>query len=92
MGGATASISVQVELQLWLRTCVGKGHAEEVPLRPETVTVQLPPGSTVQDLLNALGLSTEWIGLVVREGKAIFSEEKLQHGDKVTLFPPLSGG
>ena len=87
------TITVEVELQLWLSTQAGQADACKVPpTAAQRVTVELPEGSTVEDLVRKLNMPVEWVGLVVRDGKAIPTVEKLRHGDKITLFPPLSGG
>lgn len=55
--------------------------------------VELPPGSTVESLLQKLevGLAPEHLLLAVN-GRVVAPELTLQEGDQVNLMPAMSGG
>jgi sulfur carrier protein len=54
--------------------------------------VRLSAGSRVCDLLASLGISEDDVGiLMVNRADGRF-DQLLQHGDVVTLIPPIGGG
>jgi len=52
--------------------------------------VELPEGSTVRELLSALGLREGIV--VVRERKILREEERLEEGDRLRILPVAIGG
>jgi sulfur carrier protein len=59
---------------------------------PADAKVRLAAGSRVTDLLEALGISTDDVGvLMVNRADGRFDQE-LQDGDVVTVIPPIGGG
>lgn len=64
--------------------------------------IELPEGSTVADLLKAIGLpeALEELergrGIVLRNGRNVLTskgpDEPLSDGDTVVIFPPAGGG
>jgi len=48
-------------------------------------------GSTVKQLMKELGLSSENF-VISRNGEIVLGDEKLANGDRVRLFPVISGG
>ena len=55
--------------------------------------LELPDGSTVHDVWQALGLGDEPAGLLWARNKAYVSPEApLADGDEIALIPPVSGG
>jgi len=52
--------------------------------------VELPEGSTVRELLSALGLREGIV--VVRERKILREEERLGEGDRLRILPVAIGG
>jgi sulfur carrier protein len=60
--------------------------------QPAGGTVRLAAGSRVSDLLDALAISTDDVGvLMVNRADGRF-DQLLQNGDVVTLIPPIGGG
>jgi sulfur carrier protein len=60
--------------------------------QPEGAKVQLAAGSRVTDLLDALGIPTDDVGiLIVNRADGRF-DQQLQNGDVVTVIPPMGGG
>lgn len=77
-------MTVEVNLELVL--------AELVPGGQRRMTVTLPDGATVDDLTARLRIPADYTGMVLRDGQLIGGGAVLRDGDRVTLFPPLSGG
>ena len=48
-------------------------------------------GKTMKQLMKELGLSSENF-VLSRNGEIVLEDEKLANGDKVRLFPVISGG
>ncbi|MGE5587162.1 MAG: MoaD/ThiS family protein [Clostridia bacterium] len=66
-----------------------------VAMRPglaEKMELDLPEGATVGDALAAAGLVQGLWGIVIVGGKVAGASTKLSPGDKVAVFPPVSGG
>ncbi|MGE5593944.1 MAG: MoaD/ThiS family protein [Betaproteobacteria bacterium] len=66
-----------------------------VAIRPglaETTEIELPEGASVGDALAAAGLPQGLWGIVVIGSRVGTASTKLSPGDKVTVFPPVSGG
>jgi sulfur carrier protein len=60
--------------------------------QPEGAKVRLTTGSRVTDLLDALGIPTDDVGiLIVNRADGRF-DQQLQNGDVVTVIPPMGGG
>ena len=60
--------------------------------RPEGAKVRLAAGSRVNDLLDALGISMDDVGiLIINQSDGRF-DQPLRNGDEVTLIPPIGGG
>ncbi len=58
----------------------------------EPFTLQLPRGSTVDDLLAELKLGRDEARLVFIEHTARPGDHVLQDGHKAAIFPPIAGG
>lgn len=56
------------------------------------ITVELPPGATVADLLERLGIPKDHAKMCVVDGQQSALDRVLQAGSSVALFPPLAGG
>lgn len=81
-----AKIKISVQLHTILQI--------ETPEGPEKIiTVELPAGSSMNDLLSALNiqLTGDQI-LLVLNGRTAESGAILQDGDRVNLMPAISGG
>jgi sulfur carrier protein len=60
--------------------------------QPEGARVRLAAGSRVNDLLDALGISMDDVGiLIINQSDGRF-DQLLRNGDVVTLIPPIGGG
>lgn len=53
-----------------------------------SVTVQLPPGATVRDALDASGMTAG--GAVGVFGKVVGAQTRLKDGDRVEIYRPLA--
>ena len=58
----------------------------------EGVTVEVPEGTTVQELVQALKIPPDVECLRVVNGCDASSDQRLVEGDVLSLFPPLAGG
>lgn len=56
------------------------------------VKLDLPSGSTANDLINHLALSRKYPLIIFQNGKRVAEETVLQDGDRVGIFPPVGGG
>lgn len=54
--------------------------------------VSCEEGSTVQDLLETLGVPMGEVKLIFRNGVKCLPETPLQEGDRIGVFPPVGGG
>ncbi|MGE5542580.1 MAG: MoaD/ThiS family protein [Bacillota bacterium] len=77
-------MTVEVNLELIL--------AELAPGGGRRMTVTLPEGATVEDLIARLQIPADHTGMVLRDGQLIRGGAVLCDGDHIMLFPPLSGG
>ena len=55
-------------------------------------TLELPPGSTVDDVAERLGLPEELSRITLVNGHDAGGDHRLRDGDVVSMFPPLAGG
>jgi sulfur carrier protein len=60
--------------------------------QPEGAKVGLAAGSRVTDLLDALGISMDDVGILIVNRSDGRFDQQLQAGDVVTLIPPIGGG
>lgn len=58
----------------------------------EDFELEVPGGSSAEDVLNILKLPKQEIRLIVINGKAAKKETELKEGDKVEFFPIICGG
>ncbi len=56
------------------------------------ITLSLPGGTTLGDVVARLGIPTGEHYLTVLNGDNAEADRPLADGDEITLFPPLSGG
>jgi molybdopterin converting factor small subunit len=52
----------------------------------------LPEGSTVLDLAKQIGLPTEYLRIILVNGKQEGLDKVLSDGDLIFIFPPAIGG
>jgi len=58
----------------------------------DRVSLDLPPGATVRDVVKSLKIPGELACLTVVNGRDAEPEQVLAPGDELALFPPLAGG
>ncbi len=56
------------------------------------VSLELPPGTTVRDVVESLKIPSDLACLTVVNGRDAESEQVLFPGDELAMFPPLAGG
>jgi sulfur-carrier protein len=79
---------VRVEVQLFATLAI------HLPLgaRGDSVSLEVPEGSTIADVIHLLAIPDDVDCLRVVNGRDALLEAGLRDGDVVTLFPPLAGG
>ncbi len=58
----------------------------------EAFEMELPEGSTIQDVISALEIRPQETKVAFVNGRARAEMYRLQEGDEVGLFPPVGGG
>jgi sulfur carrier protein ThiS len=56
------------------------------------MTLTVPDGSTVADLMEILGLEARQVGMVALNGVLVAADRALGEGDELKIFQPISGG
>jgi sulfur carrier protein ThiS len=54
--------------------------------------VEADPGTTVAEILEALGIPASTPKVIIVNGRAADPARTLTEGDQLTLFPPVAGG
>jgi len=54
--------------------------------------LDVEPGATVADVLDAMAIDRTWPMIIARNGWAVEPDEPLQAGDSILLAPVFSGG
>ena len=72
-------------------------HASLERIRPglkagEALPLELKEGTTVERMVEALGIPKKGIHLVLVNGRTRPLDHPLSDGDRVALFPPVGGG
>ena len=72
-------------------------HASLERIRPglkagEALPLELREGTTVEQMVEALGIPKKGIHLVLVNGRTRPLDHPLSDGDRVALFPPVGGG
>jgi sulfur carrier protein ThiS len=70
-------------------------HAELVRLAPDTrgvLTLEVPAGAHVSDLLDQLSLDTQRRVIVGVNGEAARLDQELVDGARIDLLTPMAGG
>ena len=60
--------------------------------RGDSISLDVPPGTTVGDIVESLKIPNELSCLTVINGRDAPPEQVLGPGDVLSMFPPLSGG
>ncbi len=79
-------IEVQVRLYATLRR-----YRPELKLGG-SLTMQVPEGTTVGELIAAIGIPPDTVRKVFSKARAVEEDHVLNDGDDVALFPPIAGG
>jgi molybdopterin converting factor small subunit len=58
----------------------------------DSVSLDVPPGTTVRDVVESLKIPDELSCLTVINGRDAPPEQILAPGDVLSMFPPLAGG
>jgi molybdopterin converting factor small subunit len=77
-------MKLNVELQVYLK--------EYSPSGDTKFDFEMADGSTVTQLVDALGVPDELANIVIVSGENTDQAHKLKDGDHVILIPPLAGG
>jgi sulfur-carrier protein len=56
------------------------------------MTLTLPQGSTVQDVVDALKIPRDHAGMLVANDTYVQPDTRLTDGLQLSIFPPLAGG
>ncbi|MBU4564989.1 MAG: MoaD/ThiS family protein [Desulfarculus sp.] len=68
------------------------GLKKHSPTGEPEFTMQVPQGTTVEQVLGGLGIAQERAKVVLVNGRQAQSGQPLQSGDLVVVFPPMEGG
>ena len=80
-------MKVEVRLFASLGRYRPDGHPRNDPLIAEVAG-----GTTIRELLHALGVPLTAVKVLFLNGVHASSERKLQDGDRLGVFPPVAGG
>lgn len=58
----------------------------------QPITVNLPEGSTIKDILRVLNIPEEEVKVAFVAGRACHWDTVLKDGDEVGIFSPIGGG
>ena len=56
------------------------------------ITVELPDGTDVTDLIRQIGLPLAEVGALSINGQQVLLDQKLHNLDFVSIIPPIGGG
>jgi molybdopterin converting factor small subunit len=86
MGKSESSIQIKIKLFFDLAEYLPPGS------KNRTTYISLDDGTTVQGLLEVLGLPPQMPKSILVNGVRADSETELQESDSVAIFPPMAGG
>lgn len=79
-------MKVAVHLTATLRAYLPPGS------RGDRVVLDLPAGTTVDQVIHSLRIPSELERLTVVNGRDVTPDQALAEGDVLSVFPPLAGG
>jgi molybdopterin synthase sulfur carrier subunit len=79
-------VRVAVHLTATLRPYLPPGT------RGDSVVLEVPDGTTVDQVVHSLRIPPELERLTVLNGRDVTPDQALAEGDVLSLFPPLAGG
>jgi sulfur-carrier protein len=60
--------------------------------RQNVQTLEVPEGSTPEDIFKILSIEKSEVAIMLRNGRDRKNDIKLEDGDILALFPPVGGG
>lgn len=85
--------SAMIEVRLYANLATAAGGAHRAAGGTSAVLpVEARPGLTVRDIIDELGLGGHEIFVIMLNGANAGLDAPLADGDRVGLFPPISGG
>jgi sulfur carrier protein ThiS len=66
-------------------------HIHDYP-HEDGLTIEVPAGAAVGDLLALLELPARRIGMVVMDGRLVNAKDKVRDGARLKVFQPIFGG
>lgn len=79
-------MKVAVHLTATLRAYLPPGT------RGDSVVLDVPTGTTVDQVIHSLRIPSELERLTVVNGRDVTPDQALAEGDVLSVFPPLAGG
>jgi sulfur carrier protein ThiS len=79
-----------MKIKIRLFGTLGNKFPEHDPIKG--FEVEIHEDSTVNDLINKMGISQSKIGIISINGKLVTPLKKLKKGDFVRMFQPIFGG
>lgn len=67
-------------------------HAPDKPGSQGTVSIDVPEGKTIGEMLEGLKVPLQFVKLVFLNGVHSDLHHTLKEGDRVGVFPPVAGG
>lgn len=79
---------MKIELRFYA-TLVKYAEKNEIP---QFSFVEIEEGATIASLLNKFNILEKHVHIAMVNGRSVESNQGLQDGDRVALFPPVGGG
>ena len=83
---------IEVRLYANLSAAAGSAVRPSVGATSAALQVEARPGLTVRDIVDEKGLRDQDIFVIMLNGVSADLESLLSDGDRLGLFPPISGG
>jgi sulfur carrier protein ThiS len=77
---------MQIRINLYLT------FKERAPGGENSFSMEMPDGSTLDEALESLGISSREPKVALINGRSAASGAELKDGDQLTVFPPMEGG
>lgn len=81
--------TVRVEVHLY---SILRKYAQEKGYSDSRFTVEVPRGTTVDEIREMLGIPERWIGRFLKEANRLPADYAVQEGDVIDILPPTIGG
>jgi molybdopterin converting factor small subunit len=83
---------IEVRLYANLAAAAGSAARPSAGATSATLQVEARPGLTVRDIVDEIGLRDQDIFVIMLSGASAHLDSPLTDGDRLGLFPPISGG